>query len=70
MIISFSIIVQPDHEHQNVITIENLLYSFISHLGSSKTLQWHNGRVGPIAQQQFAGLYVTSQSSPVQSSLS
>lgn len=39
MIISFSIIVQPDHEHQNVITIEDLLYSFISHLGSSKTLQ-------------------------------
>lgn len=53
----------------DTITIENLLYSLVAHLSSGKTLQRHDGGVGPIAQQQLAGLYVTSQRSPVKSCL-
>lgn len=51
-------------------TIENLLHSFIAHLGSSESLQGHDGGISPIAQQQLAGLDVTRQRCPVQSRLS
>lgn len=53
-----------------MITVENLLHSFVAHLGGGETLQGHDGGVGPIAQQQLAGLDVTGQRSPVKSSLS
>lgn len=52
------------------ITIEDLLYSFVAHLGGGETLQGHDGGVGPIAQQQLTGLDMTSQCSPVKSCLS
>lgn len=42
-----------------LITVEDLLHSLIAHLCSGETLQRHDGGVGPIAQQQLAGLDVT-----------
>lgn len=52
-----------------VITVKNLLYSLVAHLSSSETLQRHDGRVGPVAQQQLAGLDVTSQRRSMKSCL-
>jgi len=52
-----------------VITIKNLLYSLVAHLRSGEALQRHDGGVGPVAQQQLAGLDVTSQRSSMKSRL-
>lgn len=34
-----------------VITVEDLLHSFVAHLSSGEALQRHNGGVGPVTQQ-------------------
>lgn len=52
-----------------VITVEDLLHSFVAHLSSGEALQRHNGGVGPVTQQQLAGLDVTSQRRSMKSCL-
>lgn len=52
-----------------VSTVKNLLHSLVSHLGSSETLQGDDGGIGPVAQQQLAGLDVAGQSCSVQGRL-
>lgn len=52
-----------------VITVKNLLYSLVTHLSSGETLQRHDGGVGSVAQEQLAGLDVTSQRSSVKGCL-
>lgn len=52
-----------------VITVKNLLHRLVAHLSGGETLQRHNGGVGPVAQQQLAGLDVTSQRSSVKGCL-
>lgn len=52
-----------------VITIEDLLHSLVAHLSSGEALQRHNGGVGPVTQQQLAGLDVTSQRRSMKSCL-
>lgn len=52
-----------------IITVENLLHSLVAHLSGSEALQRHDGGVGPVTQQQLAGLDVTSQRRSVKSCL-
>lgn len=52
-----------------MITIKNLLHSLVAHLSRGEALQRHDGRVGPVAQQQLAGLDVTGQRSSMKSRL-
>lgn len=52
-----------------VITVEDLLHSLVAHLSSGEALQRHNGGVGPVTQQQLAGLDVTSQRRSMKSCL-
>lgn len=51
------------------ITVEDLLHSLVAHLSSGEALQRHNGGVGPVTQQQLAGLDVTSQRRSMESCL-
>lgn len=52
-----------------MITVKNLLHSLVTHLSGGEALQRHDGRVGPVAQQQLAGLDVTGQCGSVESCL-
>lgn len=52
-----------------VSTVENLLYGLVAHLRGGEALQRHDGGVGPVAQEQLAGLDVAGQRRPVQSRL-
>lgn len=52
-----------------VTTVKNLLHSLVAHLSSSEPLQGHDGGIGPVAQQQLAGLDVPSQSCSVEGRL-
>ncbi len=52
-----------------MITVENLLHGLVSHLSGGETLQGHDGGVGSEAQQQLAGLDVTSQRGSMKSGL-
>lgn len=52
-----------------VVTVQNLLHGLVAHLSSGEPLQGHDGGVGPVAQQQLAGLDVTSQRGSMKSRL-
>lgn len=47
-------------------TVENLLHGLVAHLSGGEALKGHDGRVGAVTQQQFAGLDVTGQRRPVE----